>query len=142
MLGSVSRIQGCEYERGAVRMADKRRIKWLKEVERHDFSAGEAYLRLLFPAPVARERIASLKKVKVTVHAAKDILRASELAMLPQKDPDVARQLKKIQEGEKLSPLLVVRESGHARLIVADGFHRLCAVNHLDPDEQVPCKIT
>jgi hypothetical protein len=122
-------------------MVDKQTVKWLKEVESHDFAAGENYLRLLFPVGVAEKLAARLKRVDITRFAAKDILRASELELRSRKDPDVARQLKKLQKGEKLSPLLLVRESGRARLIVADGFHRLCAVHHMDPDEQVPCKI-
>jgi hypothetical protein len=40
-----------------------------------------------------------------------------------------------------LSPLLLVHESGHARLVVADGFHRLCAVIHVDENAEVACKI-
>lgn len=122
-------------------MGTKPRIRWAEEVEKADFGAAESYLRLLYPPAAAKEKGASLKKVKAAAFAAKDILRASELALLPRKDPNVARQLKKVKDGVKLSPLLLVRESGHARLIVADGFHRLCAVHHLDPDEQVPCKI-
>lgn len=120
-------------------MASK--IKWCSRVEEEDFAAGESYLRLLYPTDVADQLVESLKHVEASTFAAKDILRASELALLPAKDPDVARQLKKVDKGAKLSPLLLVRESGHARLIVADGFHRLCAVHHLDPDTQVPCKI-
>ena len=57
------------------------------------------------------------------------------------KDANVARQLKKIDKGTRLSPLLLVRESGHARLLVADGFHRLCAIMHVDHNAEVACKI-
>lgn len=117
------------------------RITWLKEVDQHDFAAGESYLRLLYPAKRAQSLVSALRRVKLTSFAAKDILRASELTVLPRKDAEVAKQLKKLAKGEKLSPLLLVRETGHARLIVADGFHRLCAVMHLHPDERIPCKI-
>jgi len=48
------------------------------------------------------------------------------------KDANVARQLKKIDKGTPLSPLPLMRESGNARLVVADGFHRLCAVMQID----------
>lgn len=122
-------------------MRDKPRIKWSTQVEAHDFAAGQSYLQLLYPAEVARGFVASLKRVKATNFSAKDIVRASELELLSRKNADVAKQLKRIAKGEQLSPLLLVRESGHARLIIADGFHRLCAVHHLDPKEDVPCKI-
>ena len=45
------------------------------------------------------------------------------------------------RKDERLSPLLLVRESGYARLIVPAGFHRLRAVHHIDPVEEVACKI-
>lgn len=122
-------------------MASKTRIKWLKDVEQGDFDAGTTYLRLLFPAATAKQLTGKLRQVEVSTFAAKDILRASELGLLSRKDPDVARQLKKVAGGDKLSPLLLLRESGHARLLVVDGFHRLCAVHHLDPDARIPCKI-
>lgn len=122
-------------------MAGKRRIKWLKDVERGDFAAGESYLRLLYPPRRAQALTTALRRAPLTAFAAKDVLRASELTVLPRKEPDVAKQLKRVADGEKLSPLLLVREDGHARLIVADGFHRLCAVMHIDAGERVPCKI-
>lgn len=123
------------------RMAGRARIKWCSDVDESDFRAGTTYLCLLYPTDHADRLTETLKQVETSTFAAKDILRASELALLPAKDPDVAKQLKKVEKGAKLSPLLLIRESGHARLIVADGFHRLCAVHHIDPDEQVPCKI-
>ena len=116
-------------------------VKWSETVETKDFDAGRRYLELLFPPATAQALVASLKSARVQSFAAKDVLRASELELLPAKDADVARQLKKIGKGAPLSPLLLVRESGHARLVVADGFHRLCAVIHVDQDVKVACKI-
>ncbi len=46
----------------------------------------------------------------------------------------------KIQSGTALSPLLLVRQEGQ-RTVVADGYHRLCAVYRLDEDASIPCKI-
>lgn len=122
-------------------MASKTEVKWLDKVGKDDFEAGERYLCLLYPDAASRKLIRSLKSARTARFAAKDILRASELALAPQKDPDVTKQSKKIAKGQALSPLLLIRESGHARLIVADGFHRLCAVHHIDEETQVPCKI-
>ncbi len=117
------------------------KIKWLDDVDDHDFEAGQTYLVLLYPPGRARSLKQALKRTRVVRFAAKDLLRASELKLASPKDPDVAKQHKKIAKGQALSPLLLIRESGHARLIVADGYHRLCAVHQLDPDELVPCKI-
>jgi hypothetical protein len=40
-----------------------------------------------------------------------------------------------------LSPLLLVRDPRTSRVIIADGYHRLCAVYALDEDAVIPCKI-
>jgi hypothetical protein len=48
------------------------------------------------------------------------------------------------QEGErreKLSPVLLVRVPDEARLLVADGYHRVCAAYLRNEDEPVPCQI-
>ena len=79
-----------------------------------------------------------------TVHRkAKDLLRASRLPLLPSDDPYVASDLAKVGEGRKLSPVLLIR--GRAEkdvpLTIADGYHRVCASYHLDPDEHVACRI-
>jgi hypothetical protein len=34
----------------------------------------------------------------------------------------------KIRAGEKLSPVTLMRDAENGRLIVADGYHRVCAV--------------
>jgi hypothetical protein len=51
------------------------------------------------------------------------------------------RNQKKIASGKKLSPLLVVRDQPNGKLIIADGYHRMCAVYSFDEDTVVPCKI-
>ena len=117
------------------------KLKWASAVDRKDFDAGRQYLELLYPAARAQALVRSLKRTAIRSFVAKDILRASELELLPEKEPDVAKQMKRIAKQEELSPLLLIRESGHARLIIADGFHRLCAAMHTDEQSQVPCKI-
>ena len=47
----------------------------------------------------------------------------------------------KIRAGGKLSPLLLLRDSPRGRVIIADGYHRLCAVYSCDEDAVIPCKI-
>ena len=42
---------------------------------------------------------------------------------------------------EKISPLLLVRDKTGGRVIIADGYHRLCAVYTFDEDAMIPCKI-
>jgi hypothetical protein len=37
--------------------------------------------------------------------------------------------------------LLLVRDNANGKVIIADGYHRLCAVYSLDEDAVIPCKI-
>ena len=41
----------------------------------------------------------------------------------------------------EISPLLLIRDTLHGRVIIADGYHRLCAVYSFDEDAVIPCKI-
>jgi len=53
----------------------------------------------------------------------------------------VTKDKEKIDSGKRLSPLLLVRDPVQGRVIVADGYHRLCAVYSYDEDAVIPCKI-
>jgi hypothetical protein len=55
----------------------------------------------------------------------------------------VKRDLKKVKEGKLLSPVLLVRGDleGDRPLIVADGYHRLCASYYLDENAEIPCHL-
>jgi hypothetical protein len=53
----------------------------------------------------------------------------------------VEKDRDRISRGEKLSPLLLCRDQAHGKLIIADGYHRLCAVYKFDEDALIPCKI-
>ena len=125
-------------------MAKKRpREHWKNEPEEHDFPAAEAYLTLLFPAVAAASLVAALRSAEGTTRKAKDLLRASRLDLLPADNPHVASDLAKVDSGERLSPVLLVRGRGAdgIPLIVADGYHRICASYRLDEDADIPCRI-
>ena len=47
----------------------------------------------------------------------------------------------KINGGESLSPVLLVRDTANGKVVVADGYHRVCAVYTFDEDAVIPCKI-
>lgn len=76
-------------------------------------------------------------------HKAKDLLRASGLDLLARDDPEVAKDMKRVEQGEPQSPVLLVRgRAGTGMpLIVADGYHRICASYHLDEDTDIPCRL-
>jgi len=116
-------------------------IEWLAEPEEHDYPAAESYLKLLYDKKTTARLVEQLKGTKVTSFKAKDIFRASALSLLGVSNFHVEKDLKKIRDGRKLSPLLLVRDEKHAKVVIADGYHRLCAVYSFDEDSMIPCKI-
>lgn len=72
---------------------------------------------------------------------AKDIFRASELSLLGISNLHVKRDRNKIKRNISLSPLLLIRDAKNGNVIIADGYHRLCAVYSFDEDALIPCKI-
>lgn len=112
---------------------------WLKDPEPHDYPAAEDYLELLFTPDESKGFIENLKKATTITKKAKDVLRASNLPLLPQDNIHVKQDLKKVKKGNKLSPILLVR-SDH-KLIIADGYHRICALYYLSEDLEIPCRL-
>jgi hypothetical protein len=116
-------------------------IHWLPAPEDKDFPAAESYLSLLFEPDRVAELIVRLKKAPMASFKAKDIFRASELSLLGVDNYHVAKDREKIKEGKGVSPILLVRDTAHGKLIIADGYHRLCAVYSFSEDEPIPCVI-
>jgi hypothetical protein len=85
--------------------------------------------------------VAKLKEAAVVEHPGKDLFRASRLPLLDLSNSHVEKDKSRIDAGEKLSPLLLYRDKRNGRLVIADGYHRLCAVYHFDEDAMIPCKI-
>jgi len=122
-------------------MAKPGEIKWLAAPEEQDYPAALSYLSLLSEEAVAATQVSHLTAAAMASFKAKDLFRASGLAVLGESNGHVAKDTKKIARGESLSPLLLVRDPAHAKVIVADGYHRLCAVYLYDEDAVIPCKI-
>lgn len=116
-------------------------IKWLDAPESHDYPAALSYLSLLFDLRTARAYVARLRRAPGTAFKAKDLFRASALSLLGVSNSHVERDRRKIRSGKELSPLLLVRNAANARVIVADGYHRMCAVYSINEDAVIPCKI-
>ena len=120
---------------------DPVQIRWLKEPEDHDYPAALSYLKLIFDGKRARRHVQDLRRAKVTEFKSKDIFRASGLSLLGVSNSHVEKDRKKMLAGKKLSPLLLVRDSRNGKVIIADGYHRMCAVYSIDEDASIPCKI-
>ena len=122
-------------------MPKKVKIKWLSEPEEHDYPAALSYLSLLYDKRTATACVNKLKRAAISEFKAKDIFRASGLSLLGISNAHVEKDRKKIQLGHALSPLLLIRDSVNVKVIIADGYHRLCAVYPFDEDALIPCKI-
>jgi hypothetical protein len=118
-------------------------VLWGTEPDERDYPAAEDYLALLATPAQVSEIVAALKAAPVVYKKAKDLLRASRLALLAPDNPHVAVDLKKIKKGKQLSPILVVRGdlTHDVALQIADGYHRVCASYHTDENTDIPVKI-
>jgi hypothetical protein len=116
---------------------------WKSEPDDHDYPAAENYLSLLLQEPAVDVLVGELRAAPLGHWKAKDLLRASRLPLLPRENLHVAMDLKKVQKGDDLSPVLLVRgDLGKAApLEIADGYHRVCASYYLDEDADIPCRI-
>ncbi len=114
-------------------------IAWLKDVADHDYEAAQNYLSLKFNEKRAGEMVDRMKKAKVTERRANDILRATGLTALPLTDPGVQRDMVKLLNGEKLSPVLVCDQKPGSD--IADGYHRVSLAYNIDPFMTVPLKL-
>ena len=121
----------------------KPKLKWSEKEEGDDFEAAFKFLSLLCSDRKARALVKSLRESKPLEHAVKDLLRAAELPLLPRDDPHVDEDLKRIQKAKPLAPVLLVRGdlASGLPLIVADGYHRICAVVYFDESAPVRCRI-
>jgi hypothetical protein len=122
-------------------MAKKTGIKWLSEPQKHDYSAAVSYLSLIMEPKAAKDVVDQMQEAAMAEYAAKDIFRASGLPLLGFGDSQVEQDRTSIIKGEKLSPILLLRDKQASKLVIADGYHRICAVYTFDKDASIPCKI-
>ncbi|KAA0895400.1 hypothetical protein [Oryzomonas rubra] len=116
-------------------------IKWLPEPEEKDYPAAESYLSLIYGETTVKTIITKLRSCQLTQFKAKDIFRASGLSLLGVSNYHVEKDRKKIEDGKQLSPILLLRDERNGKVIIVDGYHRLCAVYSFDEDECIPCRI-
>ena len=121
--------------------ATLKEIKWLSDAEAHDYSAAQSYLSLIYGAVQVRKMVAKLRRTSVVQFNAKDIYRASQLSLLGVSNSHVAKDREKIRRDQRLAPLLLLRDALHGKVIIADGYHRLCAIYSFDEDAWIKCKI-
>jgi hypothetical protein len=122
-------------------MPPDRKLLWLDQPEEHNYPAAESYLSLIFAPNEVAKLVQALRAASISNFKAKDIFRASGLSLLGVSNGHVDRDRKKIDDGKELSPLLLVRDRRNRKVIIADGYHRLCAVYSFDEDATIPCQV-
>ena len=120
-----------------------RDVHWKVDPDEHDYPAATDYLTLLVPADTAAALVDGLRKATLIHRKAKDLLRASRLPILPTDNVHVQQDLGKVQQGQQLSPVLLVSGSltDDVALTVADGYHRICASYAIDENADIPCRM-
>ena len=116
-------------------------INWLEFPEEHDYPAAENYLNLIYCDKQVVDIVVRLRNAKLTSFKAKDIFRASGLSLLGVSNSHVEKDRQKLKDGAKMAPLLLVRDAANGKVIIADGYHRLCAIYSFSEDAVIPCQI-
>ncbi len=121
--------------------AKQQEIHWLPDAEEHDYPAAASYLSIIYIEERVAGLVMRLRDAAVVTFKAKDLFRASQLSPLGVSNYHVNKDWKKIRKGVSLSPLLLVRDEGLGKVVIADGYHRLCALYEANEDALVHCKI-
>jgi hypothetical protein len=116
---------------------------WKKAPQEKDYEAALSYLTLLMPRAEAAKAVEALRAARRAVFQVKDLLRAAGEPLLPADTPNVHEHIVELRAEKRLSPVLLVR--GDARgtrpLIIADGYHRICASYHVDEVQEIDCRV-
>lgn len=119
-----------------------RQARWREDVDEACFISAFKYLSLFMDAELAifvTERLRDQRDI-LTIKA-RDLLRAAELSILDRADVHVTHELVTIVNGVKLSPVLCLQGDRKRKPLIADGYYRICAAYHCDPDAEVPVKV-
>jgi hypothetical protein len=116
-------------------------VTWQDDANASDYDAAGHYLALVDIQKNIDKTVADLKAGAIVEYKATDLLRAAQLTVPKADDRPTREQIKKIKHGEPVAPVLLVRVPALKKVIVADGFHRICAAYRIDPDVVLHCKL-
>lgn len=116
-------------------------VQWLDDATEDDYGAAAHYLHLLENPKNVATVITALRSAHVIEYKAADLLRAAQLMVPKSDDRPTREQVKRIKNGEPISPVLLARADALKKVIIADGFHRVSAAFRLDPDVILHCKL-
>ena len=121
--------------------ATGKEIKWLPDVAELNYAAAESYLSIIYSVDRVSAIMVKFRRAAIVQFKAKDIFRASQLSLLGVSNLHVEKDRKKISEGKGLSPPLLVRDKKIGKVVIADGYHRLCAIYSFNEEALIQCKI-
>jgi disulfide oxidoreductase YuzD len=116
-------------------------IKWLDDLKDGDYQPAYSYLSLIYEGTRVSKILARFRRAPVSRFDAKDVFRAAQLPLLDASDSHVRKDRNRIRKKKALIPLLLVRDTANGKVIIADGYHRMCAVYGFDEDAVIYCKI-
>lgn len=116
-------------------------VQWLDDAVDDDYTAAAHYLSLLDSQKNVDKVVAEMREAPITEFKATDLLRAAQLTVPKSDDRPTREQIKKIKNGERISPVLLMRVPELKKVVIADGFHRVCAAYRRDPDVILQCKL-
>ena len=122
-------------------MSDSNDISWFDEVADGNYVAAQSYLTLLFDEKTVAKIISKLRAADITQFKSKDVFRASQLSLLGISNARVEKNRNKIAKGASFSPILLLRDQEHGKVVIADGYHRMYAIYGFDEDIWIRCKI-
>jgi len=114
-------------------------IKWFDAPQKHDYPAAQSYLSLTMKPDLVKKIVAALKKAQMTTFKSKDIFRApcylySEIQQFSRRESPPLKSL----QAKRFHRFFSTERKPTGRLIIADGYHRLCAVYGFDEDAVDP----
>ena len=121
----------------------KLKVKWSKKGELADFAAAQKYLALLTSDAKAKALVAPCAKRSLSNTRRRTCCGRRNCRSCRAYDPHVDEDLKRIEKEKSLPQVLLIRgDMGRSLpLVVADGYHRICAVIYFDESAPVSCRI-
>ena len=122
-------------------MGKRADIRWLAKPEEHDYPAARSYLGLdLRRCGRARAGAKAPARARLAIQGEGHLPRVGPVAA-GREQRARGEGPQENQERQELAPLLLVRDRQNGKVVIADGYHRLCAVYSFDEDALIPCKI-
>jgi hypothetical protein len=122
-------------------MKNKKNIKWLKKPQPGNYSDAFSFLGLIYDGNKIVEFMKMFKSASISEFKARDIIRAANITDITNTNLLIEEDRKKIKKEVALSPVLLLRDSVNARVIIAEGYYRIAAAYSIDENAVIPCKI-